>query len=412
MNFIDICKKDQKELKAALVSALKTYGYKPVVQDGFIYAEGNVPVLLVAHMDTVHKEKCTIICTSPDGVVMSPQGIGGDDRCGIYMILETIKELKCSVLFTEDEEIGCVGVGKFCKSGITPSVPLNYIIEYDRKNGNDAVFYDCDNPEFTKFITDPEIGFKEAYGSCSDISEVAPHLGIAAVNLSCGYYNQHTQHEYVNVSEMERNIERGKRIIRKPCEKFEYIEAVHNYGKYSFGGYEKYYSSYYDKYDRYDYGSKKSGVSDYSYKDYEDIYANIDEVAFSLYEDGYGTKAPTKSLIPVVELCDYNTKEMVIKMSDGEEIGVEDYCCPDLLYLDISDCGIYVIEEDNTWGIQVAVETDVYLKCKDGSTVMYYEDTLEDFRVMSRTEMDDFNDYVENYLEYDIDAAVEMGILS
>lgn len=416
MNFVKICKMSQKELKAALVAVLKTYGYKPVVQDGFIYAEGDIPVLLAAHMDTVHKERCKVICTSKEGVVMSPQGIGGDDRCGIYMILRTIEELKCSVIFTEDEEIGCVGAGKFCKSGIVPKVPLNYIIEFDRKGNNDAVFYDCDNPEFTDFITDPEIGFKEAYGSCSDISDIAPHLGIAAVNLSCGYYNQHTQHEYVVLSEMEYNIERGKQIIRKPCEKFEYIEAVHNYGKYTgygygYGDYSKYYSGYYSGYDRDDFGSKKSKGSGF-YENLDDIYANIDEIALGLYEDGYGVKVETKSLIPVIDLCDYDKKKMVVVTEDGAEVNLGDYCCPDLLYMSKDNCGLYIIEDDNTWGIQIAVETNDCIKFKDGSTVMYYPNTMEEFSVMSRETADDFNDYIENYLEYDIDVAMEMGTLS
>lgn len=412
MKFIEICQKSQKELKAALVAVLKANNYKPVVQDGFIYAEGDVPVLLVAHMDTVHKERCTVICTSKEGVVMSPQGIGGDDRCGIFMILETIKELRCSVLFTEDEEIGCVGAGKFVKSGIKPNVPLNYIIEYDRKNANDAVFYDCDNPEFEEFVTDKDIGFKTAYGSCSDISSVAPYLGIAAVNLSCGYYNQHTQHEYVVVSEMMNNIERGKQLIRKPCEKFEYIEAVYDFSKYKYGkgGYYDYnYSGYGYDYG-YDYGSKKRIFSSDSFKDYEDIYANIDEVAFGLYEDGYGIAVKREKLIPVVELCDYGVKEMVVVTEDGER-EISDYCCPDLLYMNKDGCGLYVIEEENSWGIQIAVETEHYLKCKDGSQIMYYPSDMEEFPVMNRQDVNEFNDYVENFLEYDLEYAMELGTL-
>lgn len=402
MTFIEICKKDQKELKAALVSALKTFGYKPVVQDGFIYAEGTVPVLLAAHMDTVHKEKCTIICTSQNGdCIMSPQGIGGDDRCGIFMVLETIKELHCSVIFTEDEEIGCIGANKFCKSGIEPSVPLNYIIEFDRKNDNDAVFYDCDNPEFEEFITDKTIGFKTAYGSCSDISYIAPHLGIAAVNLSCGYYNQHTQHEYVIMSEMMRNIERGKQLIRKPCDKFEYIEAVYNYdyskykGYYGYGGY----------------GSKKSygGYND-SFDDLSDVYDNIDEVAIMLYENGYGTDVKKEMLIPVTELCDYETKEMVVVTDDGEK-AIKDYCCPDVLYMNKQGCGLYIIDAENSWGISVAVKTDDYLKCKDDSPVMYYPSTEEEFPVMDALQAADFADYIENFLEYDIDYAHNLGTL-
>ena len=62
-------------------------GYAVRKQRGFLYAEGTVPVLLVAHLDTVHRTQPETICYSADGtVMMSPQGIGGDDRAGVYMI--------------------------------------------------------------------------------------------------------------------------------------------------------------------------------------------------------------------------------------------------------------------------------------------------------------------------------------
>lgn len=258
LNFIDICKLGKEELKVVLEQELKNRGYSVVNEDGFLYAEGTYPVMLIAHMDTVHHDKCTIVCTSEDGkYIMSPQGIGGDDRCGIYMILKTIDEINCSVVFTEDEEVGCIGASKFAATKYKPK-NLNYIIEYDRKGKDDAVFYDCDNPEFTAFVTDPEIGFKEEHGSCSDISRIAPALGVAAVNISSGYYNQHTCHEYVNVAQMENNIVRGKKLILKPCEKpFEYIEkkwtytytkgVSSRYNGYGYG-YGGYYDDWYDEY--------------------------------------------------------------------------------------------------------------------------------------------------------------------
>ena len=117
MNIIEICKLPQDKLKERLFVELQNLGYSPVNEDGYIYAEGTHPVLLMAHMDTVHHDNCTIVCVSEDGkYIMSPQGIGGDDRCGIYMILQIVKDVHCSVIFTEDEEIGCVGARKFCKS--------------------------------------------------------------------------------------------------------------------------------------------------------------------------------------------------------------------------------------------------------------------------------------------------------
>lgn len=222
--FVKICKMPQVELKKYLFKKLRKSHGEVEWRDGFLYAKGDFPVLLVAHMDTVHKETVnTVICDRDTGKISSPQGIGGDDRCGIYMILEIVKRYNCSVLFCEDEEVGGVGATKFTKSECSKDVNANYIIELDRKGNTDAVFYSCDNPEFTDFICKEY--FKEAYGTFSDISVVAPHLGLAAVNLSSGYYNAHTTSEYVVEQDINRILTEVFGLLDRTDEtKFEYID--------------------------------------------------------------------------------------------------------------------------------------------------------------------------------------------
>lgn len=233
-SFENICKMSQENLKSYLTKYLKTQYNDVTSSDGFIYAKGTFPVMLVAHMDTVHKNLVKkIVYTDKGNVISSPQGIGGDDRCGIYMILKLIETYNCSVLFTEDEEVGCIGANKFVKayeSGLIDMGPVNYIIELDRKGSNDAVFYECDNPEFEDFILKDK-DWKLDYGTYTDIVEIAPVLKVAAVNFSCGYYQAHTTKEYVVRSEMEANIEKVKRLLERTTENdfFEYIEAEHYY---------------------------------------------------------------------------------------------------------------------------------------------------------------------------------------
>ena len=90
-NLKEILQMSQEELKSHLEGVLQEKGYHTQNRKGYLYAPGKVPVLLVAHLDTVHTMKPDIICFSEDGrFVMSPQGIGGDDRCGVYMILQKI----------------------------------------------------------------------------------------------------------------------------------------------------------------------------------------------------------------------------------------------------------------------------------------------------------------------------------
>lgn len=219
--FDDILRMRQKELKHYLAGHLKKLGYDMVKRKGFLYAKGEAPVLLVAHLDTVHNEIPSIICRSADGrYIMSPQGIGGDDRCGVYMILQIINEVRCHVLFCEDEEVGGRGARAFESSGL--EVDVNYIVEMDRRGNNDAVFYGCDNPEFTEFVC--SFGFREATGSFSDISVVAPYLKTAAVNISAGYYNEHRLHEMIDSFAMQNNIERIIQMARTPTVKYPYMK--------------------------------------------------------------------------------------------------------------------------------------------------------------------------------------------
>lgn len=231
MNTEKIFSLSAPKLKQALRNEMVSLGYNEGAlhnKKDFLYAEGNVPYMLVAHLDTVHTKLPSIICYSKDGnYMMSPQGIGGDDRCGVYIILNLLNKLtfKPYVLFTLGEEVGGIGANAFINYIAGYDIPeLKYIVEYDRKGNEDCVFYRCDNADFVEFVE--QFGFKEAYGTFSDISTIAPELKVAAVNLSSGYYNPHTEHEYVSFSDMHKIIEKSVKMLTTDCAPFEYIEKA------------------------------------------------------------------------------------------------------------------------------------------------------------------------------------------
>lgn len=242
-DFKKILKMEQKYLKLFLYNTMKEKGYNPQFRDGFIYAKGELPVMLVAHMDTVHKSVVKEIYVSDCGNITSPQGIGGDDRCGIYMITQLMQH-KPYILFTEDEEVGGVGAKKFAtaynKNEIEP-IDVKYLIELDRKGCNDMVFYECDNEEFEKYIG--KFGWDSRYGTYSDICSVAPVIGKAAVNLSSGYYKAHTTEEIINIDDVMTNIKRVRKMIKASKHDevplFKYVRSEYNY-YYNYG---KQYSS-------------------------------------------------------------------------------------------------------------------------------------------------------------------------
>lgn len=239
-SFIEICQMTQGEVKNYMRKYLSSKQYKVIDEDGFLYAKGTIPVLLVAHMDTVHSTVPHCI-SQTNGKILSPQGIGGDDRCGIFIIANIVKELHCSVLLCEDEEIGGVGAHKFVETNYIHELDVNYMIEFDRKGNQDAVFYSCDNEEFTEFVI-KNTGFQKAFGSYSDISTLMPASKLCAVNLSSGYYNAHTKDEYVMYDEMLTAIEVGKKLINAPCsEPFEYKARAYDRG--GWGNFNSYYQN-------------------------------------------------------------------------------------------------------------------------------------------------------------------------
>ncbi len=239
----DFVKPTQNELFNML---LKKYRDVAIAHFGnYILIPGQAPIMLLAHMDTVHEKPVKHICKSPDGnILMSPQGIGGDDRCGVYALVKVHEAslIKPWLLFTCNEEIGGLGAEKFVMDysddgrlpkgkGRLPEdiTKMKLLIEIDRKGKNDAVYYGCNNSEFEKYITSK--GFITAYGSFSDISVIAPVMGVAAVNLSSGYYNQHTLHEYINCKQIGAVIKSVVEIVADAAKpdfpKYEYIKKVY-----------------------------------------------------------------------------------------------------------------------------------------------------------------------------------------
>ena len=274
--FVHICKLSAKKLKQYLCGKMKQiYGEEnTIIGDGYIYCRGDIPVLLTAHMDTVHvklvQDFYEDVQTDENGnithTISSPQGIGGDDRCGIYAILKVIEAgYYPYILFCEEEENGGIGSKKFCKTKyITELSELKFLLELDRTNANDLVFYDNDNQDWIDWVED-ETNWKKSWGTFSDISHLSPACEISSVNLSCGYYKAHTVYEYVKVEEMLEMIEMVKHLLEasEKVEPFIYKEAVRSWNRYGYnwGGYN---------YWGYDNATNKNNPHKYDQVDYDD----------------------------------------------------------------------------------------------------------------------------------------------
>lgn len=207
----------------------------------YTYAPGNIPVMLVAHCDTV----CTApvakigVCNTIDNKTaltnMDKSPLGADDRAGIYIILKIIAAgYRPHILLTTDEECGGLGAIHAAENIFSPDV--KFILELDRQGSNDAAMYDCDNVDFMAMLE--QYGFKPVSGTFSDICFFAPEWDIAAANLSVGYYHEHTPWEMLVVSEMENTFNMIKQILDNvenfPYYNFEPVDSTY-YTQYSTG---------------------------------------------------------------------------------------------------------------------------------------------------------------------------------
>lgn len=188
----------------------------------FLFAKGDIPIALVAHMDTVFSfPPREIFYDSEKTTFWSPEGLGADDRAGVFAIIKIINSgLRPYVIFTTDEEIG--GFGADAISEYVKPEGLKYLIELDRQGENDCVFYQCDNRDFVDYVE--TFGFEEAIGTFSDISIICPQWKICGVNLSIGYKNEHSICEILNVQNMLKTINRVIRMLKEDnIPDFEYV---------------------------------------------------------------------------------------------------------------------------------------------------------------------------------------------
>lgn len=213
----------------------------------YLYAIGDIPIGLVAHVDTVFPEPPEDIYYDREkGVMWSPQGLGADDRAGVFAILKIIQSgLRPTIIFTTDEEVGGLGAAQLVKD--FPECPisnLKYLIQLDRRGTNDCVFYDCYNEDFITYVE--SFGFIEAFGTFSDIAELCPTWDVVGVNLSIGYENEHTRYETLHLKPWMATIEKVKRMLKeKDIPDFEYIEYSYSYNGTKWG-YDEKYKDWYD----------------------------------------------------------------------------------------------------------------------------------------------------------------------
>lgn len=229
--------------------------------------EGEFYPMFISHTDTVHelidqinvKEEYLVrpytfgkdfgteqsLCLKAYDNDENPTGIGGDDKCGIFICLELLQKLnKVKVAFFVSEETGCHG-SKMVDTEFLKDV--GYCVQYDAPGDHlisyscfGTILYDMDG----KFFKTALSSITKSFGNemlvqshpYTDIMMIKQKSDLSCLNMSCGYYNMHTKNEFVCLDDVERAITAGLNLVKDlGLQKYEFkYEPVKPKSQYDF----------------------------------------------------------------------------------------------------------------------------------------------------------------------------------
>ena len=171
---------------------------------------------VTAHLDEVHNiEHRTIV---EDGEMIyaidikrQRVGLGADDKNGVWIVLKLLQELPVlkAALFAEEERdgeaTGCRG-SRACSMDVFNNV--SFILAIDRKGSSDVVILGKGDISLCDYDFPPhdllkKFGYSCVEGGRTDVVALKERgLTQPCCNISCGYYNAHTNAEYTNISHL------------------------------------------------------------------------------------------------------------------------------------------------------------------------------------------------------------------
>ena len=148
-------------------------------------------------------------------------GIGADDRAGCAM-LWLLRDSGHSPLITDGEEHGQIASRYLTERYPALAEELNahsYMIQLDRRGSSDYKTYDLPVTEDFRRYVEAQTGYKDA-GWMSRTDIVALCEKICGVNLSVGYYNEHTNMELLEYQEWLHTLETVRKMLEGPQPRF------------------------------------------------------------------------------------------------------------------------------------------------------------------------------------------------
>ncbi len=199
----------------------------------FVNGKKNNKVVLVAHADTwfdefyddeysnlkhfVENENNIFIGKDENGERIA---LGADDRAGCA-ILWALKDSGHSILITDGEESCRIGSHWLMEYNEDIANIINqhqFMIQFDRRNNSDFKCYNVGTDEFRKFIAEKTNYSEPDRSSYTDITILC--RDICGVNLSVGYYNEHSPEESINFNEWLNTLNMTRRLLEEDLPKF------------------------------------------------------------------------------------------------------------------------------------------------------------------------------------------------
>jgi tripeptide aminopeptidase len=190
--------------------------------------------LICAHMDQVGLNPTTNIYFYDNNYIFGDTNIGADDKNGVFILMNLLLQFKnrVSFIFSTGEEVGC-NINNILKT-IDPK-DISYALVFDRANGKDIIgtANNYCNDDLEKDISSigKKYGYRATQGLFSDCDMLA-RFKIPCVNLSCGYYNAHSNKEFTSLEELKNAYDFGFEILNTLDSYYSRIENYHSWLDY------------------------------------------------------------------------------------------------------------------------------------------------------------------------------------
>lgn len=183
---------------------------------------------VVAHSDTVHSivpsdnyavgmytDRGDVVYHAFDPETNGLRGVGGDDKCGMWVAIEAARSLQnVGVIITVDEEIGCKGARRVARGDLEKATVL---LQSDRRGNSDAVWKGWGGSELSSIAWRDHVnhdillhGYEwNQWGAGTDVIAMLETGAspVSTINISSGYYDPHSYQERVSEEDCENALE-------------------------------------------------------------------------------------------------------------------------------------------------------------------------------------------------------------